>query len=83
MKNARVREKTTVRSARRSRRNKRFDHRTKIYILKLYTYLLDNGADIRKTLLVVHAWPAVAADDLVEFCVGTSLDLRMRRDECQ
>ena len=41
------------------------------------TYLLDDGTNVWKTLLVFHTRPIVPANHLVEFSVGSSLDFWM------
>jgi hypothetical protein len=41
------------------------------------TYLLDDGTNIRKTLLVFHTRPIVPANHLVEFSVRSRLDFWM------
>jgi hypothetical protein len=41
------------------------------------TYLLDDGTNIRKTLLVFHTRPIVSVNHLVEFSVRSSLDFWM------
>ncbi len=41
------------------------------------TYLLDDGTNVRKALLVFHTWPIVPANHLVEFSMGSNLDFWM------
>lgn len=37
-------------------------------------YLLDNGSDVRKGLLVLCTWPAISTNHAVKFCMGSGLN---------
>ena len=46
-------------------------------------YLLDDGSDVWKALLVICTWPTVSANHAVKFSMGPRLNLWVRRDERQ
>jgi hypothetical protein len=43
----------------------------------LAAYLLDDGSDVRKAVLILRIRPMVTANHLVEFCMSASLDFWM------
>ncbi len=45
--------------------------------LSFIAYLLDDGPDVRKTLLILCTRPIVSADHLVKLCMSASLDFRV------
>jgi hypothetical protein len=40
-------------------------------------YLLDDGPDVRKAMLVICTRPTIPAHHAVKFCMGPCLDLRV------
>jgi hypothetical protein len=46
-------------------------------ITRVSAYLLDDGSDVWKTLLVIWTRPTISADHAVEFSMGPRLNLRV------
>jgi hypothetical protein len=56
---------------------KKTNVRSEVMLLSFAAYLLDDGPDIWKAMLIICARPTISANHAVKFSMGPCLDLRV------